>query len=115
LAVFQMIMTGYGVSPGVQINGKAVDRRDETAPAVDVLAEINRIQTSGAKTARERKAAKRDSVNTPVVPRLEVVADAAEEFDAVDTGHHVPTATAWSRQTHRYRRGAIAPWPCRIH
>lgn len=51
---------------------KAIDRRDETAPAVDVLAEINRIQTSGAITTRERKAAKRDSVNTPVVPAPDV-------------------------------------------
>jgi putative transposase len=64
---------------------KAVDRRDETAPAVDVLAEINRIQTSGANTTRERKAAKRDSVNTPVVPPLVVVADTTEDVDAVDT------------------------------
>ncbi|MDV3245715.1 Mu transposase C-terminal domain-containing protein [Mycobacterium avium subsp. hominissuis] len=63
---------------------KAVDRRDETAPAVDVLAEINRIQTSGANTTRERKAAQRDSVNTPVVPG-KVVADTAEDLDAVDT------------------------------
>ena len=64
---------------------KAVERRDETAPAVDVLTEINRIQTSGANTTRERKAAKRDSVNTPVVPPLHVVADAAGDLDEVDT------------------------------
>ena len=64
---------------------KAVDRRDETAPAVDVLAEINRIQTSGAITTRERKAAKRDSVNTPVVPVPDVDSDPTDnsiEFEA---------------------------------
>jgi putative transposase len=80
---------------------KAVDRRDETAPAVDVLAEINRIQTSGANTTRERKAAKRDSVNTPVVPPLEVLAD-APDIDEVDTD---PSATASrSRQRRAARR-----------
>jgi putative transposase len=79
---------------------KAVDRRDETAPAVDVLAEINRIQTSGADTTRERKAAKRDSVNTPVVPLLEVVA-AAEEPDAVDTDPSSTTSRARQRRAAR--------------
>jgi putative transposase len=81
---------------------KAVDGRDETAPAVDVLAEINRIQTSGANTARERKAAKRDSVNTPVVPPLAVVADTAEDVDA---GYTDPTsATSRPRQRRAARR-----------
>lgn len=70
---------------------KAVDRRDQTASAVDMLGEINRIQASGAITTRERKAAKRDSVNTPVVPALQVVAGAAEDIDAVGTD---PSATA---------------------
>ncbi|MFA7514097.1 MAG: Mu transposase C-terminal domain-containing protein, partial [Mycolicibacterium vanbaalenii] len=81
---------------------KAVDRRDETAPAVDVLAEINRIQTNGANTARERKAAKRDSVNTPVVPRLAVVADTAEDLDEVDTDP--PSTTSKPRQRRAARR-----------
>jgi putative transposase len=58
---------------------KAVDRRDDAAPAVDVLAEINRIQTSGAITTRERKAAKRDSVNTPVVPAPDVGSAPADD------------------------------------
>jgi len=80
---------------------KAVDRRDETAPAVDVLGEINRIQTSGANTTRERKAAKRDSVNTPVVPPLEVVADAAKDIDEVATD---PSATAKSPRRRAARR-----------
>jgi hypothetical protein len=77
---------------------KAVDRRDETVPAVDVLAEINRIQTSGAITTRERKAAKRDSVNTPVVPPLKVV---AEDVDEVDTD---PSSTPTRRRQRRAAR-----------
>lgn len=80
---------------------KAVDRRDETAPAIDVLAEINRIQTSGANTTRERKAAKRDSVNTPVVPALEIVADAPEDIDEVDTN---PSPGAQPRKRRAARR-----------
>lgn len=80
---------------------KAVDRRDETASAVDVLGEISRIQTSGAITTRERKAAKRDSVNTPVVPALQVVAGAAEDIDGVDTD---PSATATPPQQRKAAR-----------
>ena len=53
----------------------AVQRRGDTAVGVDVLAEINRIQTGRAKTVKEKKAAKRDSVNTPVVPPSPVVAE----------------------------------------
>jgi hypothetical protein len=53
----------------------AVARRSDTVPGVDVLAEINRIQTGGATTVKEKKAATRDSVNTPVVPALAVVAE----------------------------------------
>ena len=79
---------------------KAVDRRDETASAIDVLGKINRIQTSGANTTRERKAAKRDSLNTPVVPPLEVIADAADDVDEL---HIDPSGTA-SRP--RQRRAA---------
>ncbi|MDB2197163.1 Mu transposase C-terminal domain-containing protein [Mycobacteroides abscessus] len=47
---------------------RATEGRD--APAIDILAEINRIQTSGARTIRERKAAKRDSVNEPIIAAL---------------------------------------------
>lgn len=46
---------------------RALARRGDTAPAVDVLAEINRIQTGRAATVKEKKAATRDSVNTPVI------------------------------------------------
>jgi putative transposase len=53
----------------------AVARRSDTVPGIDVLAEINRIQTGGATTVKEKKAATRDSVNTPVVPALAVVAE----------------------------------------
>ncbi|MGH3633298.1 MAG: Mu transposase C-terminal domain-containing protein [Mycobacterium sp.] len=70
---------------------KAVDRRDETAPAVDVLAEINRIQTNGAITTRERKAAKRDSVNTPVVPPLDVGSDPADDSIELEADASVRT------------------------
>ncbi len=66
-----------------------------------MLAEINRIQTSGANTKRERKAAKRDSVNTPVVPRLEVVADAAEDLDEVDTDPSPPRGPRQRRAARR--------------
>ncbi len=52
----------------------AVARRSDTVPGVDVLAEINRIQTGGATTVKEKKAATRDSVNAPVVPAPAVVA-----------------------------------------
>lgn len=47
---------------------RAVEGR--STAAVDILAEINRIQTSGARTTRERKAAKRDSVNAPIIAAL---------------------------------------------
>jgi hypothetical protein len=80
---------------------KAVDRRDETVPAVDVLAEINRIQTNDATTTREHQAAKRDSVNTPIVPVLEVISDAVEDVSEVDSDL---TATADSHP--RPRRAA---------
>ncbi|MCZ0728367.1 Mu transposase C-terminal domain-containing protein [Mycolicibacterium iranicum] len=46
----------------------AVAHRGDAAVGVDVLAEINRIQTGRTNTVKEKKAATRDSVNTPVVP-----------------------------------------------
>jgi len=52
-----------------------MDDAGRPAAGVDVLAEINRIQTGRATTIKEKKAAKRDSVNTPVVPPLTVVAE----------------------------------------
>ncbi|MGA4923077.1 hypothetical protein, partial [Bacillus subtilis] len=46
----------------------AVAHRGDAAVGVDVLAEINRLQTGRTNTVKEKKAATRDSVNTPVVP-----------------------------------------------
>lgn len=54
---------------------RAVERRGDTPSGVDVLAEINRIQTGGARTVKEKRAAKRDSVNKSVVPPLSPVTD----------------------------------------
>ncbi|KUI42946.1 integrase [Mycobacterium sp. GA-1199] len=54
---------------------RAVERRSDTPSGVDVLAEINRIQTGGARTVKEQRAAKRDSANKPVVPPLSPVID----------------------------------------
>lgn len=54
---------------------RAVERRGDTPSGVDVLAEINRIQTGGARTVKEQRAAKRGSVNKPVVPPLSPVTD----------------------------------------
>lgn len=49
---------------------KAVQERDQNPSGVDILGEISRIQTGGARTVKEQRAAKRDSVNKPVVPPL---------------------------------------------
>ena len=54
---------------------RAAAHRGDTAAGVDVLAEINRIQTGRAKTIKEHKAAQRDSVNTPVIPPSPDVAE----------------------------------------
>jgi putative transposase len=54
---------------------QAIERRGDTPTGVDVLAEISRIQTGGARTVKEQRAAKRDSVNKPVVPSLSPVTD----------------------------------------
>jgi putative transposase len=54
---------------------KAVQKRSENPSGVDVLAEISRIQTGGARTVKEQRAAKRDSVNKPVVPPLSPAAE----------------------------------------
>jgi putative transposase len=53
---------------------KALQHRDNSPSGVDVLAEISRIQTGGARTVKEQRAAKRDSANKPVVPPLSPVA-----------------------------------------
>lgn len=62
---------------------KAVQKRDENPSGVDVLAEISRIQTGGARTVKEQRAAKRDSVNKPVVPPLSPTAQRTDA-DAED-------------------------------
>ncbi len=54
---------------------QAIERRGDTPTGVDVLAEISRIQTGGARTVKEQRAAKRDSVNKPAVPPLSPVAE----------------------------------------
>ena len=77
----------------------AVQRRGGTAPGVDVLAEINRIQTGRAKTSKEHKAAQRDSVNTPVIPPLPAVAEPETE-----TTTPTPTPAPRSPQRRAARR-----------
>jgi putative transposase len=59
----------------------AAQHRGDTAAGVDVLAEINRIQTGRANTIKEQQAAKRDSVSAPVIPRLPDVAKPEMEAD----------------------------------
>ncbi|WP_457070835.1 Mu transposase C-terminal domain-containing protein [Mycobacteroides abscessus] len=54
---------------------RAIHARGDTPTAIDILGEINRIQTSGPRTPRERSAARRDATNTPAVPVLTVVKD----------------------------------------
>jgi putative transposase len=80
----------------------AVQRRSDTVPGADVLAEINRIQTGGAATIKEKKAAARDSVNTPVVPALAVV---AKPDAGVESATRIAPA-AVTPAPHSPRRGA---------
>lgn len=60
---------------------RAVERRGDAPGGVDVLAEISRIQTGGARTVKEQRAAKRDSVNKPVVPPSVVTDDGPPDVD----------------------------------
>ena len=53
---------------------RAMQHRSDNPTGFDILAEINRIQAGGARTVKEQRAAKRDSVNRPAVP-LSVVAE----------------------------------------
>ncbi|MCI4675799.1 Mu transposase C-terminal domain-containing protein [Candidatus Mycolicibacterium alkanivorans] len=70
---------------------QAIERRGDTPTGVDVLAEISRIQTGGARTVKEQRAAKRDSVNKPVVPPLSPVT----EKNRSDVGtEHLATVSA---------------------
>jgi putative transposase len=64
---------------------RAVERRGDTPSGVDFLTEISRIQTGGARTVEEQRAAKRDSVNRPVVPPLSPVTDGTRSN--VETEH----------------------------
>lgn len=57
----------------LRVARQAVESREKSPKAIDVLAEINRIQTAGPRTARERTAARRDSGNSPAVPPLTLV------------------------------------------
>jgi putative transposase len=59
---------------------RLVERRNCSTPAVDVLAEISRIQTSGA-TPQERAVSRRDSASTPVVPPAAAAATASAPED----------------------------------
>lgn len=84
----------------------AVGRRSDTVAGVDVLAEINRIQTGGAATVKEKKAATRDRVNTPVVPAPTVVSNDDDlEADAgvepADAGPTGPTPDTRKRRAAR--------------
>lgn len=54
---------------------RATQAHGNTATAIDILGEINRIQTAGPRTPRERSAARRDSTNIPAVPALALVKD----------------------------------------
>ncbi|MGH7920423.1 MAG: Mu transposase C-terminal domain-containing protein [Candidatus Dormibacteraceae bacterium] len=58
---------------------QAMQSRCDNLTGFDLLAEINRIQSGGASTVKEQRAAKRDSVNKSVVPPL---SPAAERTDA---------------------------------
>ncbi len=60
------------------------------APAMDLLAEINRIQTATSlEQARERKAAKRNATTEPVVPVLQA-RDEGLDPSALDMGSGAP-------------------------
>jgi hypothetical protein len=84
---------------------QAIERRGDTPTGVDVLAEINRIQTGGARTVKEQRAAKRDSVNKPVVPPLSPVPKAtrsdAEAEDLASVSAIKEAAAAPSRRPAR--------------
>jgi hypothetical protein len=60
---------------------KAINNRDQHGSGVDVLAEINRIQSGVNVSSRERSAARRNATTTPVVPvsQPQAVNDAAPE------------------------------------
>lgn len=82
---------------------RAVEGRDRAA--VDVLAEINRIQTAGARTARERKAAQRDTVNKPLIAALHAVETLnVDDHSADEHREHGPPAPARAQPVQRSSR-----------
>ncbi|GAT02584.1 integrase family protein [Mycolicibacterium fortuitum subsp. acetamidolyticum] len=81
---------------------KAVQKRGESPGGVDVLAEISRIQTGGARTVKEQRAAKRDSVNKPVVPPLSPTVEQAAA-DATEESLATVSAISAANATPRYR------------
>jgi len=72
---------------------QAMRSRNDNVTGFDLLSEINRIQAGGARTVKEQRAAKRDSVNKPVVP-LSVVSGPGT-VEAIDE-HPTASATAVS-------------------
>uniref|UniRef100_UPI003F58B171 Mu transposase C-terminal domain-containing protein n=1 Tax=Mycolicibacterium obuense TaxID=1807 RepID=UPI003F58B171 len=75
---------------------QAMRSRNDNATGFDLLSEINRIQAGGARTVKEQRAAKRDSVNKPVVP-LSVVPDPGT-VEAIDE-HPTSSAAAVSENS----------------
>ncbi|WP_024445230.1 Mu transposase C-terminal domain-containing protein [Mycolicibacterium iranicum] len=75
---------------------QAMRSRNDNATGFDLLSEINRIQARGARTVKEQRAAKRDSVNKPVVP-LSVVPDPGT-VEAIDE-HPTSSAAAVSENS----------------
>ncbi|SLH82327.1 integrase family protein [Mycobacteroides abscessus subsp. massiliense] len=87
----------------LRVARKAVQRRGENPSGADVLAEISRIQTGGARTVKEQRAAKRDSVNKPVVPPL---SPTAEQSDLGATQEHLASVSAINEASATQRRRA---------
>ncbi|SKU05398.1 integrase family protein [Mycobacteroides abscessus subsp. massiliense] len=81
----------------------AVQKRDQNPSGVDILAEISRIQTGGARTVKEQRAAKRDSVNKPVVPPL---SPTVEQADADATEASLASVAAINAASANPRRRA---------
>jgi hypothetical protein len=79
---------------------KAMQSRSDNATGFDLLAEINRIQTGGARTVGERRAAKRDSVNKPVVPFSVVPDSSPADIDEVAAAS-VPAVNGSTSSTRR--------------
>ncbi|RIR87692.1 Mu transposase C-terminal domain-containing protein [Mycobacteroides abscessus] len=83
---------------------RAIHTRGEALTAIDILGEINRIQTAGPRTPRERSASRRDATNSPSVPALTLIRDpdTAPERPAADTG--TPVTATHTRKPKAARR-----------